>query len=170
MSVYTFTPQLKIGQAYEQTVKRLFEKKGAIVEENIGDYEQLKGCDLIVTKDGRRWLVEVKLDVMSQKTGNVCVELEAMFHSKSELIVYGLPQDQWTDMYIIPRLQLLQFARDYPIKKFVGQWKTQSAIIPIPEFITLPFVKRFTLEKLDPYGLHKWKHSSQPVSSQQDSH
>ena len=118
----------------------------------VRDYDSLKGCDLKVKKDGWSLWLEVKLDWMSQTTGNVCIELEALAHSRASVLIYGLPQTDWTDIYKMPLKQMYEYAKSYPVKKHVGQYQLTSAIIPKHVFTSLPFVKRFSLEEsLYPY-------------------
>jgi hypothetical protein len=150
--MYQFTPQLEIGQSFEQSFANLLEIKGWSVTFNEGEYEDLKTCDLKITKNGLTLWVELKKDLMSQKTGNVCVEIKALSHSKAPILVYGLPTPYWTDIYKMPLKTMLQYAIEYPVKKWVGSPKVYAALIPKDIFTSLPFVRRFSLdEPLNPY-------------------
>jgi hypothetical protein len=52
-------------------------------------------------------------------------------------------------MYKMPLQSMLEFAKAYPVKKIVGQWKHQgrgeAAIIQRDVFVNLPFVRRFQM-------------------------
>lgn len=54
-------------------------------DHRLADYDVWM-CD----PDSGYWL-EAKLDWKSAETGNVCIELEALHHSKAVLFIYGLP-------------------------------------------------------------------------------
>lgn len=163
---YTLAPQLAIGQRFEQSVANLLTIKGWSVSFNQSkDLSTLKKYDLWAKKEDKSVWIEVKLDAMSQTTGNVCIEIGALRHSQSPVFIIGLPSNQWTDIYKMPLKTILRYAESYPVKKLVGQWSVESALIPKDEFVRLPFVKRFTTEEpLDPYGLRKWKSSTRSLS------
>jgi len=55
------------------------------------EYQGMSAYDVWMMLDGRPLYLECKLDSASKKTGNVCLELRALRHSKSPLFVYGLP-------------------------------------------------------------------------------
>lgn len=154
---YNLKDQLKIGKRFENSVKNLLEIKGWIVSLNEAkDLETLRKYDLWAKKEDRSMWIEVKLDAMSQTTNNICIELGALRHSQSPVFIIGLPNDQWTDIYFMPLKTILRFAENYPVKKLVGQWNVESALIPKNEFVQLPFVRRFTTdEPLNPYAKQK---------------
>lgn len=71
-----FDKSLKQGQKAEEFIKKLFENKGYIVRSNRSKTVQsLSEWDLLVSKNGKVFSIEVKNDTMSKKTGNVGFEV-----------------------------------------------------------------------------------------------
>jgi hypothetical protein len=84
-------------------------------------------------KDDKPRTVEVKHDFAASKTGNICLELEALFHSKADLL--AIVTDNPRTVYMVHLQQALAFAHSYPVKKKVGEFQTEAALIPKQEFI-----------------------------------
>lgn len=151
---YNLTDQLKIGQQFELSVKNLLEIKGWVVSLNQSkDLATLRKYDLAIKKDGCSFWVEIKKDVMSERTGNICIDYDSLSKSESSIFILGLPNQYGTDIYKMPLQTIYRYAKDYPIQKAVGQWGLKNALIPKNEFIYLPFIKQFTMnEPLNPYA------------------
>lgn len=77
--------------------------------------------------------VEVKHDYKSSETGNLCLELEALFHSKADLL--AIVTDNPRTVYMVPLQEALAFAHSYPSKKKVGEFHLEAALIPKDIFI-----------------------------------
>jgi hypothetical protein len=150
---YTLKPQLEIGQRFELSVKHLLEIKGWTVKLNESDdLKQLQKYDLWITKNGSSYWVEVKKDIMSERTGNVCIDWDSLSKSKASLFVIGLPNEYGTDIFTMPLKAIYEYAKKYPVQKKVGQWGLENALIPKMKFIYLPFIKRFSMEEsISPY-------------------
>jgi hypothetical protein len=154
--MYSIEQQKKIGLPFEHSVARLLEIKGWKVKRNPAPQDRvsqaLQDYDLWIKKDGESYWVEIKKDVMSQSTGNVCIDWRSLEKSKSSIFILGLPNEYGTDIFKMPLKSAYLYGKNYPIQKKVGQWGETCALIPKDEFIYLPFVRRFTMEeKLDPY-------------------
>ena len=78
--------------------------------------------------------IEVKHDFMASKTGNICLELEALFHSKADLLAI-VTNDPRT-VYLLPLQPALAFAYKWPRKRKVGEFGVQAALIPRQTFIS----------------------------------
>ena len=84
-----FKTDLVIGQTGEIKVAEIFKAKGYTVEFNTAKtVKELKGWDLSITKDEITYKVEVKTDLMCQKTNNVAIEWKCVEHSSSDFFVY----------------------------------------------------------------------------------
>ena len=87
--------------------------------------------------------MEIKLDQMSELTGNVCIEESAIKQSIAPIWVYGLPQNAQIDLYTMYLSDLATYVASWPIKHPVGEFRSLGALIPKATFISLPFVKKF---------------------------
>lgn len=106
-----------------------------------------------IRKEGYSFWVECKKDVMSERTGNVCVDWDSLSKSEASIFILGLPNEYGTDIFKMPLKSIYQYAKNYPVQKSVGQWGISNALIPKEEFLYLPFVRRFTTdEPLNPYA------------------
>jgi hypothetical protein len=56
--------------------------------------------------------VEAKLDEYSERSGNFCIELEALHHSKAPLFVYGLPEGGNLRLHSFVAWELEKLTRD----------------------------------------------------------
>ena len=77
--------------------------------------------------------IEVKHDFMASKTGNICLELEALFHSKADLL--AIVTDNPRTVYILPLQPALAFAYKWPRKQRVGEFGLEAALVPRKTFI-----------------------------------
>lgn len=79
-----------------------------------------RGYDCIVRINGGSAKLEFKYDAMSEQTQNVCLEIEALSHSTSDILVYGLPEGGHIDVYTMWLRDALSFAQNWPFKRPVG--------------------------------------------------
>jgi hypothetical protein len=94
--------------------------------------------DFTATKGQLRFTGEIKMDFRASETGNVCLEVEALSHSKASMLFFCTTNKA----YMMPLQEMLSYARLYPNKKTVGEHGEQGALIPIQTFESLSFVKR----------------------------
>ena len=88
-----FEKDLEVGQKAEQLVAGIFRDKGFDVKFNESkDIKELRECDLIVSKEGKEYKVEVKNDLLCFKTGNVAIEHRCILSSKADFIVYVIKE------------------------------------------------------------------------------
>ncbi|SRR6266404_1909533 len=113
-----------VGQTY---VADLFRSWGATVSEAPDKY--FPDYDLIA--NGKT--IEVKHDWKAEETGNICLELDALWHSKAQFlaIVTGNPIKHF---YLVPRAEALRLAESWP-KTRVGEFSGQAALVPIRAFV-----------------------------------
>jgi hypothetical protein len=155
MPTASFVKAKKTGRWFEAQVRGVLREVGkekgieVIDSENLS-YRQKKGWDCEVRlASGARCKVEVKLDQMSEATGNVCLELLALDQSISPIWVYGLPSEGQICLYTAYRDDLRAFAQFWPIKRPVGEYGVVASLIPKGVFLSQPFVKKFKIIKLN---------------------
>ncbi len=127
MSSVQFVKDLKRGRVAEEYVAGMFRFNGAHVQEapdtNFPDYDlKINGHT-----------VEVKYDWLAEKTGNLCLELEALWHSRAEWL--AIVTDNPRTVYLTPLQEALRLAQAWPIKKEVGEFSLVAALIPKADFI-----------------------------------
>jgi hypothetical protein len=120
-------PKLKIdiarGAVFEQHVEDYFKRRGWSVKRAKGN---IPSYDLILTKGRTSVLVEVKHDIMSDKTGNYALEQASLEHTQSAVLIIGTPQEA----YAIPMDTARELFNKYP-KRQTGDfiWNI-SALVP----------------------------------------
>src|SRR5260370_41224247 len=98
-----------IGQHY---VAEMFRHWGATVKEV--DDKFFPDYDIEV--NGKT--VEVKYDIRAADTGNLCLELDALWHSKAQWL--AIVTDNPRTVYFTPLQEVLRLAQGWPNKKEVG--------------------------------------------------
>ena len=140
----SFKIQKLIGREFEQAMIPVLEQMGfRVIDVDDWSYKLKKGRDCIVEIKGHRCSIEFKFDKMSEQTGNVVVDLDSLRKTDSAIWIYGLPKGNQIDVYAMRISDLGPFAKSYPVKKRVGEYKLEAAIIPKWQFVTLPFIKKF---------------------------
>ena len=119
-----------------------------VIDVDSWSYRHKKGRDIIVEIQGHRNSLEAKLDLMSEKTGYTCIDLDSMNKTTSAIWVFGLPRTPYIDCYAT-KISILgpyikQYAKEHPeAVKRVGEWKAECVMIPKNVFTKLPFIKHF---------------------------
>lgn len=93
-------------------------------------YSEKKGYDCLVRMNGGSAKIEFKYDQMSEQTKNVCLELEALQHSTSDILIYGLPKDGQIEVLMMWLRDALSFAQNWPQKRLVGEFRLPAALVP----------------------------------------
>jgi len=106
-------------------------------------YSVKKGYDCLVRINGGSAKIEFKYDAMSEQTGNVCLELEALQHSISDILVYGLPEGGHIDVYTMWLKDALSYALKWPTKREVGEFRLPAALVPKDIFTGQDFVNKW---------------------------
>jgi hypothetical protein len=129
----------------EDVLREVGKAKGIeVIDSERLSYRHKKGWDCEVRlPSGERCKMEIKLDALSETTGNVCIEDSAIRQSISPIWVYGLPQNAQIDLYTMYLSDLATYVASWPIKRLVGEFQLPAALIPKHIFISLPFVKKF---------------------------
>lgn len=119
----------RIGQDYVATMLRSWGLK----VENVAD-GFFQAYDLVVTTPNGRRTLEIKYDIRASDTGRLCLELDALWHSRADLlaIVVGNPIKT---IYLLPLQPALQLAESWPKKFSVGERGEEAALIPLETFI-----------------------------------
>ncbi len=132
MSTNQFIADRERGKQGQHYVAGMFRSWGLTVYE-VED-GMFQDYDLqVFASGGPPRTVEVKHDYMASKTGNICLELEALWHSKADLL--AIVTNDPPTVYITPLQPALAFADSYPRKIKVGEFGGEAAIIPKKEFI-----------------------------------
>lgn len=78
--------------------------------------------------------IEVKNDIMAERTGNMALELDALDHSKADILAisYGTPIKCF---YLLPMDQARDFAHSWPHKIRGGEYSGELALIKRSLFI-----------------------------------
>ena len=119
----------KVGQSYVANMMRSW---GWNVYEVLDGYFQ--PYDLIVTApNGTKRTVEVKYDLKASQTSNFFLELDALWHSKADLL--AIVTDNPRTVYITPLQPVLALAQYYPKKIRAGEFQGEGVVISIKEFI-----------------------------------
>ena len=148
MPTQSFVKAKRIGRYFEAQVRDVLrevgKKKGieVIGSENL-KYRDKRGWDCEVRIRGQACKMEIKLDLLSETTGNVCLELAAINQSISPIWIYGLPRGGYIDLYTMYLSDLATYVASWPIKRPVGEFQLYAALIPKHIFISQPFVKKF---------------------------
>lgn len=77
--------------------------------------------------------IEVKTDFLAPKTGNVCLELEALEHSKADVL--AIVTDNFKTIYFKELPEVREFARQWQPKKKGGEFGGELALVPRSIFI-----------------------------------
>ncbi len=93
--------------------------------------------DLVAEKGSVRFTGEVKQDYRASDTGNVCLELQALAHSKASILF--LLADQ--KIFMSPLQETLLYAQNWPRKRVTGEHGETSALVPLEAYRALQFVQ-----------------------------
>lgn len=122
-----FTIQKLIGREFEQALMPVLADMGfRVIDVDTWGYKHKKGRDIIVEIKGQRCSLELKLDKMSEKTGYVCLDLDSINKTSSAIWLYGLPRCNEVDVYSMKIQDLAPFARNWPIKRLLGEFKNPA--------------------------------------------
>jgi hypothetical protein len=102
-----------------------------------------KEYDIMVTQNGGNIKYEIKCDRLSNKTGNVCIEItcngkpSGISSTTSDYWAYFVLKDyQQYDLYIIPidELRDIVFTNDYKVIRGGDNKKCELILIPLTKF------------------------------------
>lgn len=132
MSSQAFLTDRERGRPAQQYVAKMLRSWGLDVYEVDDGFFQ--DYDLIAWgKDGKKHTIEVKFDIRASETHNLFLEIEALFHSKAELL--AIVTDNPRTVYLTPLQPVLAFAHNWPRKIAAGEFKGEGAVVPIKDFI-----------------------------------
>jgi len=157
MSSTAFKQKKKEGIWFQELLYPHLESLGMeVIDSDKERYEVKKGYDCLMrikNPDGSykrseagyiiQDRLEIKLDKMSEQTGNVFIDLDSIRKSTASIWIYGLPEGSRIDCYATFLADLGPYAESYPIKRPGGEFGLSGALLPKPTFISLPFVKKF---------------------------
>jgi hypothetical protein len=112
-------------------------------------YKHKRGRDVIVEVQGHRCSIEFKLDLMSEKTGNVAIDLDSLNMTDSGIWIFGLNDGDLIHTYTMRTTDLAPFARSWPIKRHAGEFRQPVAILLKATFLGQKFVHFFKTIKLN---------------------
>jgi hypothetical protein len=140
-----------------------------IIDTDKRGYQQKKGTDrllILIKPDGSRFPCnfEFKIDLMSQDTGNVYLDLDSIAKSDSPIWAYGLPEGEKVKVtykgltfesgrtikvYTMFHDKLAPYAQNLPATRRGGEFRVQN---PTPEktsFLGQDFVKHWSTINLN---------------------
>ena len=144
MPSVVFNKKKTIGRYFEGLMRPVLAEMGMeVIDSEKERYSVKKGYDCIVRINGGSAKLEFKYDVKSEETGNVCLELEALSHSTSDILVYGLPERDHLDVLTMWLSDALSFAQNWPTKALVGEFRLPAALVPKETFLGQKFVRHW---------------------------
>jgi hypothetical protein len=144
MPTQAFIQKKKTGRYFEGLMRPVLAQMGMqVIDSESERYSVKKGYDCLVKINGGSAKIEFKYDAMSEQTGNVCLELEALSHSTSDILVYGLPEGDNINVFTMWLRDALSYALQWPTKALVGEFRLPAALVPKETFIGQEFVHRF---------------------------
>ncbi len=177
MPSQAFTVAKKIGRWFEALVRAEIMKMATDKRANIRlidtdrqSYQQKQGNDCLIyltTPDGtiHRCKLEIKLDRMSQATGNVYLDLDSINKSDSPIWAIGLPEGEPVEVkyqgirftvgrtirvYTMFHKHLAPYARQCPRRSIGGEFKLSNPTPAKAEFLAQPFINKFRTIELAP--------------------
>ena len=146
MPTTAFIEAKKIGRKFEAQVRDVLREVGKekgieLIDSEPFSYQKKKGWDCEVRlASGASCKVEIKLDQLSEVTGNVCIEESAVNQSVAPIWIYGLPTKGEICLYTMLLEDLATYIASYPIKRPVGEYKGLAALVPKEVFLAQPWV------------------------------
>jgi len=115
------------GGIFEDYVEDYFKQRGWTVRRAKGN---VPSYDIIITRGRSSIPIEIKHDLMSETTGNYCLEQKSLEQTKSDYLIIGTP----TLAYILPIEEARRLFNEYP-KKQTGDFAWNfSALVPCEIF------------------------------------
>jgi hypothetical protein len=117
--------------------------RGRIAQDYVAGMLRHWGCQVENVPDGyfpgydiiaNGKTIEVKHDLRAEDTGRLCLELDALWHSKAQFLVIAVGNPIKT-IYLHPLQEVLRFAEKWPLKKRVGEYQVEAALVPIKTFV-----------------------------------
>jgi|ERR1044072_3041693 hypothetical protein len=151
MPSVAFLEAKDIGREFELLMIPELEQVGfRVIDTDRWSYRLKKGADVLVEYKGERCGVEFKLDRLSEKTGNVVIDLDSLKKSTSGIWIFGLPQGNQIHTYSMRTTDLGPFALKWPIKRPMGEFRQLSSLVPKATFLGLDFVRKFKTIEITP--------------------
>ncbi len=119
-----------------------------VIDVDLWGYKHKKGRDIIVEVKGQRASLELKYDLLSEKTNRICIDWDSMSKTQSRYWIFGLPEGDKIAVYAMYASQLrdfaLQYVKSHPESmKRVGEFKQYCVMIPKHTFVSQPFISKF---------------------------
>ena len=122
-AIAKLTTDKKRGAIFEEYVQDYFERRGWTIKRAKG---YVPGWDLILTRDKVSIYVEVKHDLMSDRTWNYALEFASLEHTQSSVLIIGTIEES----YAIPMETARALFNEYPKVQSGDQAYNYSALIP----------------------------------------
>ena len=135
MSTQQFLSDRRRGKVAQEIVAAKLRDKGYTVQIVKDGY--FPDYDLIAEKGSIRFTGEVKQDYRASDTGNICLEIPALQHSKASILF--LLADQ--KVFMSPLSETLSHAQNWPIQRVVGEHGERAALVALEAYKSLSFVQ-----------------------------
>ena len=147
MGHYSFLRDLEESKIAVELVKTYIidehKKEGVVAEiEELGRARQIEG-DIEVTLPDRKYTIEIKYDIMAQKTNNLCFEtnnkkgkLTGISSTQSHKVIYVVPDKKNFYLYLFETEKLQKYLLDDDNKSRFrsvwggDRWSTEMTLVP----------------------------------------
>jgi|GEM_PF-2773708 len=119
---------IKRGKVFEDYIEEFFRSRGWTIKRAKGN---TPAYDQIITRGKTSIPIEIKHDLMSDQTGNYCLERKSLLQTQSAYLIIGTPQEA----YILPMNEARRLYNRYPKKQTGDVPDNISAIIPKEKFL-----------------------------------
>jgi len=129
-----FLQDRRRGKPAQEIVAAKLRDKGYTVQMVKDGY--FPDYDLVAQKGDIRFTGEVKNDYRASDTGNVCLEIQALSHSKASLL-FLLADNK---VFFSPLQETLSYAQNWPTQRVVGEHGEKAALVPLEAYRSNSFV------------------------------
>lgn len=163
---YNFRKDINKGKSAERFLSDLIiERDDSVVE--ILPNENSKYDLMVVFNDSTCCTIEVKNDILSQKTSNVAVEVfsrgkkSGISSSEADYFVYFVRESDNTKVFIIRRISLLELIKTSRFREVLGGDKDKFGIpttkmVLIPKDIFYKYARNITNLKKYNFGIRRY--------------
>jgi hypothetical protein len=114
---------IKRGEVFENYVESYFKRRGWSVKRAKGN---TPAYDMVLTRGTSSIYVECKYDLMSDKTGNYCLEFASLQHTQSTVLVIGTPNEA----YALSMDEARKLFNQYPHRQVGDIFTNMGALVP----------------------------------------
>jgi len=118
---------IRRGQIFEDYIEDYFRQRGWTIKRAKGN---VPAYDIQITKGRSSILLEIKYDILSDTTGNYCLEQQSLEHTQSDYFIIGTPYLA----YILSVEEARKLFNEYPHKQVGDFIDNMAALVPTKIF------------------------------------